>query len=147
MKGGSITTTARDSQGIWAAHQGETGKLTIDVRDAPIRTTGVGDIVVNFRSGAIRTIGVTGRGLQIEQGENADADDGPHTDGGWPATHGAGSIMATVGSEAQIETPFSAGVAGLSAWAARWSGSTFGEGTQAADDAARTAPIMTTPGR
>lgn len=27
---------------MWAAHQGETGKLTIDVRDAAIKTTGVG---------------------------------------------------------------------------------------------------------
>lgn len=60
----TLTTT-----GAAARHRrGQTAsKAGVHAKD-----TGVGDIVVNFRSGRIRTIGVTGRGLQIEQGENAD---------------------------------------------------------------------------
>ena len=94
-----VTGSSYTGYGIHFQHRG-TGD--IDLTDVTLTTTGaaaryrrghtvskagihtkdtdVGDIVVNFRSGAIRTIGVTGRSLQIEQGKNADADGGPHTD-------------------------------------------------------------------
>ena len=90
--------------------------------------------------------------------------------GNWGDDVGRGSIAVTIGAEARVEAPFSVGVrgmmgnpkvgtgrivvehagemieardAGVFAWAARWSGSTFGDGYEATtDDAARTEPMI-----
>ncbi len=246
MSGGSITTTGRYADGIYAVHVGETtGKLTIDlsgglsikVRDYGIYTnesasggtavtlsdvsiessgftvvyagrngqvtddgakgdlvitltdatitaaasnmfgrgvsgvdSGAGDILVNFESGRIRTGGASGDAMDLEQGFDYNSPTGRiENSGAWADDVGEGSITATIGAEAALESPFSIGVrsrtgnpkvgtgrivitheggiragkAGIFAWAARYSGSTFGDGHEAtADDAARTAPMI-----
>ena len=135
------------------------------------RDEGLGDIRVNFGSGLVRTGGVDGRGVEARKGFSYSAPDGSVVNNGnWGDDVGRGSIAVTIGAEARIEAPFSIGVrgmmgnpkvgtgrivvehagemieardAGIFTWAARWSGSTFGEGYEATtDDAARTEPMI-----
>ena len=136
-----------------------TGDIRVTFTSGSIRTGGVNGVGVEaeqgFRGYPLRLFGLGGGSVENH--------------GGWSGKVGAGSITTTLGAEARIEAPFSVGVsammgnpkvgtgrivvghagrieardAGIVAWAARWSGSTSGEGYEAtADDAARTAPMI-----
>ena len=112
------------------AEDGANGGIVIDLTRATLtaaptvlygrgvhaREWGVGDIRVNFASGRIRVGALNGEGVLAEQGVNYTEPWGRGSvvnHGGWWDDLGVGSIETTIGAEARIEAPFSAGVSGV----------------------------------
>ncbi len=147
----SVTTTGDFSRSLYATGNGS------------------GDVIVNFGSGRIRAEGVGALGLDAEQGLGSTGlISGTGSLEPYADDQGLGSIDFRIGAEARVESPFFIGAqgrlfnngspagrllvtnagtieardVGVHAWAPRSSGSTFGEGTQTADDAARTEPMI-----
>ena len=147
----SVTTTGDFSRGLYATGNGS------------------GDVIVNFGSGRIRAEGVGALGLDAEQGLGSTGFiSGTGSLEPYADDQGLGSIDFRIGAEARVESPFFIGAqgrlfnngspagrllvtnagtiearaVGVHAWAPRSSGSTFGEGTRTADDAARTEPMI-----
>ncbi len=165
----SITTenlaiTATGGQwalGVYGYHYGASGAVDIDLTGGSVaaagdstygirgRLAGSGGVSITARDLAVTAEGLAGQGLS-----------GSHS--------GLGSVTITTDAEAKIKAPFSVGVqgastsdaneagrvvidsggateareVGVSGWAARSSGHTFGEGAQTADDASRTEPMI-----
>ena len=165
----SITTenlaiTATGGQwalGVYGYHYGAIGAVDIDLTGGSVaaagdstygirgRLSGSGGVSITARDLAVTAEGLAGQGLS-----------GSHS--------GLGSVTITTDAEAKIKAPFSVGVqgastsdaneagrvvidsggateareVGVSGWAARSSGHTFGEGAQTADDASRTEPMI-----
>ncbi len=164
LAGVAVETTGARAYGVFAYQTGAGGDIAVDMRDVSVKTAGDGvhgvwghirraasaaDVSVGAAGGSVSAEGLSARGFY-----------GIH--------EGLGSVSLTTGAETSIVSPFFIGAegrltsdanaagrllitnggaveareVGVLAWAARSSGSTFGEGTQTADDASRTAPMI-----
>ncbi len=164
LKNGARIETAGDrGNGVYARSDG-LGGVSVNLNDAAITTTGVDSYGVfawatNAASETDVTVGAAGGSVAVE-GLGARGLYGYH--------RGLGSVSMTTDAANVIEAPFAVGVearltndanaagrllvtnggaveardVGVRARAARSSGSTFGEGTRTADDAARTGPMI-----
>ncbi len=161
--GGSVRTAGERAAGVYARSDG-LGGVSVNLNDAAITTTGVDSYGVfawatNAASETDVTVGAAGGSVAVE-GLGARGLYGYH--------RGLGSVSMTTDAANVIEAPFAVGVearltndanaagrllvtnggaveardVGVRARAARSSGSTFGEGTRTADDAARTGPMI-----
>ncbi len=163
VTGGSVATAGASSQGVLAYQVGG-GRSSIDLSGAAVSTEGDGAggvlaYVLNQASASGAAIHMTGGSISTE---------GLSARGAYGLHRGLGSVTMTTAGEAAIKAPFFVGAearltndanaagrllvthrgaiearnAGVLAWAARASGSTFGEGTRTADDASRTEPMI-----
>ncbi len=161
--GGSVRTAGDRGNGVYARSDG-LGGGSVNLNDVDIETTGASAYGVfawatNAASEADVTVGAEGGSVTVE-GLGARGLYGYH--------RGLGSVSMTTDAANVIEAPFAVGVearltndgnaggrllvtnggaveardVGVRARAARSSGSTFGEGTRTADDAARTGPMI-----
>ena len=163
VQGGDIKTSGFLGHGVYGGKIGGRGNVAVSVAGARVTTrgrfaraisgaaTGEGDI----------TVDVSGKAVIVAEGARGAV-------GVLPLHLGNGSIDATIGSATRITVPFGNGVygrltsaantagrivitaggrieardAGILAWVEPRSGSTFGEGNEAADETARTAPMI-----
>ncbi len=161
--GARIETEGDSASGARVLNDGA-GGVSISLNDANIETTGANAYGVlawarNAVSAADVSVGAAGGSVSAE---------GLSARGFYGIHEGLGSVSLTTGAETSIVSPFFIGAegrltsdanaagrllitnggaveareVGVLAWAARSSGSTFGEGTQTADDASRTAPMI-----
>ncbi len=161
VRGGSVETNGFLAHGVFGGGVGGTGEIDVSVADASVTTrgrftraitgvlSGQGDIAVD----------VSGNTIVTAEGEGGV--------GVYAAHSGTGSLDTTISAGTRITVPFANGVhgrmlasanaagrivithegdieardTGILAWAEPESGSTFGAGTQAADDE-RATPII-----
>ena len=162
VQGGSIETNGFLAHGIYSGKIGGTGNADLSVSGASVTTRGRFTRAVNGVSSGEGdvTVDVSGEAVIVAEGEGSV--------GVYLLHAGNGSVHATIGAETRIAAPFANGVygrlmpsanaagrividarsriearnAGILAWAEPRSGSTFGEGNEAADETARTAPMI-----
>ena len=161
--GGSVRTAGERGNGVYARSDG-LGGVSVNLNDVDIETAGAGaygvlawasnaageaDVSIGAAGGSVTAEGVDARGLY-----------GYH--------RGLGSVSMTTDAANRIEAPFAVGVearltndgnaggrllvtnggaveardVGVRAWAARSSGSTFGEGARTANDETRIEPMI-----
>ncbi len=163
VQGGSIETNGFLAHGVYSGKIGGTGNADLSVSGgASVTTRGRFTRAVNGVSsgeGGV-TVDVSGEAVIVAEGEGSV--------GVYLLHVGNGSVHATIGAETRIAAPFANGVygrlmpsanaaerividargriearnAGILAWAEPRSGSTFGEGGEAADETAGTAPMI-----
>ena len=161
MRDGSVKTSGAGALGVYARNDGP-GGAAFDLNGAWIETGGDGAHAVlvwvnNAASEADVSVGAAGGSVTAE---------GLIARGLYGVSAGLGSVSLTTG--AAVKSPFFIGAegrltndasaagrllvtnggaveareVGVFAWAARSSGSTFGEGTRTADDASRIGPMI-----
>ena len=162
VQGGSIETNGFLAHGVYSGKIGGTGNADLSVSGASVTTRGRFTRAVNGVSSGEGdvTVDVSGETVIVAEGEGSV--------GVYLLHVGNGSVHATIGAETQTAAPFGNGVygrlmpsanaagrividargrieardTGILAWAEPRSGSTFGEGNEAADETAGTAPMI-----
>ena len=162
VQGGSIETNGFLAHGVYSGKIGGTGNADLSVSGASVTTRGRFTRAVNGVSSGEGdvTVDVSGEAVIVAEGEGSV--------GVYLLHVGNGSVHATIGAETRTEAPFGNGVygrlmpsanaagrividargrieardTGILAWAEPRSGSTFGEGNEAADETAGTAPMI-----
>ncbi len=162
VQGGSIETNGFLAHGVYSGKIGGTGNAGLSVSGAAVTTRGRFTRAVNGVSSGEGdvTVDVSGEAVIVAEGEGSV--------GVYLLHAGNGSVHATVGAETRTAAPFANGVygrlmpsanaagrividargriearnAGILAWAEPRSGSTFGEGNEAADETAGTTPMI-----
>ena len=162
VQGGSIETNGFLAHGVYSGKIGGTGNADLSVSGASVTTKGRFTRAVNGVSSGEGdvTVDVSGEAVIVAEGEGSV--------GVYLLHVGNGSGHATIGAETRTAAPFASGVygrlmpsanaagrividargriearnAGILAWAEPRSGSTFGEGNEAADETAGTAPMI-----
>ncbi len=162
VQGGSIETNGFLAHGVYSGKIGGTGNAGLSVSGASVTTRGRFTRAVNGVSSGEGdvTVDVSGEAVVVAEGEGSV--------GVYLLHVGNGSGHATIGAAARTAAPFGNGVygrlmpsanaagrividargriearnAGVLAWAEPRSGSTFGEGNEAADETAGTAPMI-----
>ncbi len=164
LAGVTVETTGARAYGVFAYQTGAGGDIAVDMRDVSVKTAGDG---VHGVWGHIRRA-ASEADVSVGAGGGSVSAEGLSARGFYGIHEGLGSVSLTTGAETSIVSPFFIGAegrltsdanaagrllvtnggaveareVGVLAWAARSSGSTFGEGTQTADDASRTAPMI-----
>ncbi len=162
VHGGSIETNGFLAHGVYSGKIGGTGNADLSVSGASVTTRGRFTRAVNGVSSGEGdvTVDVSGEAVIVAEGEGSV--------GVYLLHAGNGSGHATIGAETRTAAPFGNGVygrlmpsanaagrividargrieardTGILAWAEPRSGSTFGEGNEAADETAGTAPMI-----
>ena len=162
VQGGSIETNGFLAHGVYSGKIGGTGNADLSVSGASVTTRGRFTRAVNGVSSGEGdvTVDVSGEAVVVAEGEGSV--------GVYLLHAGNGSGHATIGAETRTAAPFGNGVygrlmpsanaagrividargrieardTGILAWAEPRSGSTFGEGNEAADETAGTAPMI-----
>ena len=162
VQGGSIETNGFLAHGVYSGKIGGTGNADLSVSGASVTTRGRFTRAVNGVSSGEGdvTVDVSGEAVIVAEGEGSV--------GVYLLHVGNGSGHATIGAETRTAAPFGNGVygrlmpsanaagrividargrieardTGILAWAEPRSGSTFGEGNEAADETAGTAPMI-----
>ena len=162
VQGGFIETNGFLAHGVYSGKIGGTGNADVSVLGASVTTRGRFTRAVNGISSGEGdvTVDVSGEAFIVAEGEGSV--------GVYLLHVGNGSGHTTIGAETRVAAPFSNGVygrlmpsanaagrividargqieardTGILAWAEPRSGSTFGEGNEAADETAGTAPMI-----
>ena len=162
VQGGSIETNGFLAHGVYSGKIGGTGNADLSVSGASVTTRGRFTRAVNGVSSGEGdvTVDVSGETVIVAEGEGSV--------GVYLLHAGNGSVHATIGARTRTAAPFGNGVygrlmpsanaagrividargrveardTGILAWAEPRSGSTFGEGNEAADETAGTAPMI-----
>ena len=162
VQGGSIETNGFLAHGVYSGKIGGTGNADLSVSGASVTTRGRFTRAVNGVSSGEGdvTVDVSGEAVIVAEGEGSV--------GVYLLHVGNGSGHATIGAQTRTAAPFGNGVygrlmpsanaagrividargrieardTGILAWAEPRSGSTFGEGNEAADETAGTAPMI-----
>ena len=162
VQGGFIETNGFLAHGVYSGKIGGTGNADVSVLGASVTTRGRFTRAVNGISSGEGdvTVDVSGEAVIVAEGEGSV--------GVYLLHVGNGSGHATIGAETRVAAPFANGVygrlmpsanaagrividargqieardTGILAWAEPRSGSTFGEGNEAADETAGTAPMI-----